>query len=375
MLALLAVAVAAIAVGGLLGRPVLLGYVETGSMAPTLAPGDGFVAIPAALAGPVEAGDVVTFRAERLHDGGLTTHRVVGETDRGYVTRGDANPFTDQEGREPPVREEQIVAVAWRPDGNVLAIPALGTAVTAFRDGMWTARERLARLTGTRAFLDAGGIGYAVAGVALALLALDVLVGDTDGGERTRERDRTDPGGDDARPIALLAVAAVVGSATVAMALPAGTQTYDVVSAEFESDRPLVIRQGTTASLDYHVHNPGVVPALVYLEAEDDGVAVTPGRLSLAPGARAEPTVSLSAPTETGAYRLSVTERRYLALLPEPALRALYDRHPWLPIVVIDGLVAVPTYLLVTRLVGRGRLRSRSGPSRSALARLRNRYL
>ncbi|MFC7138101.1 S26 family signal peptidase [Halobaculum litoreum] len=64
-------------VGQALGQPVLVSYVETGSMAPTLAPGDGFVAVPAAVAGQVEAGDVVTFRAESVGGGGLTTHRVV----------------------------------------------------------------------------------------------------------------------------------------------------------------------------------------------------------------------------------------------------------------------------------------------------------
>ncbi|MFB6159612.1 MAG: S26 family signal peptidase [Haloferacaceae archaeon] len=64
-------------VGGLLGQPILLSYVTSGSMQPTLDPGDGFVAIPTAIAGPVDEGDVVVFRAEQVNDGDLTTHRVV----------------------------------------------------------------------------------------------------------------------------------------------------------------------------------------------------------------------------------------------------------------------------------------------------------
>ena len=47
--------------GAALGRPVFLTYVETGSMEPTLEPGDGFVAIPAELAGPIDEGDVIVF--------------------------------------------------------------------------------------------------------------------------------------------------------------------------------------------------------------------------------------------------------------------------------------------------------------------------
>ncbi|TKX51714.1 signal peptidase I, partial [Halorubrum sp. SP3] len=68
--------------------------------------------VPPAIAGDIEEGDVVTFEAQELQGGGLTTHRVVDETDQGYITRGDANPFTDQDGPEPPVQESQIAAVA-----------------------------------------------------------------------------------------------------------------------------------------------------------------------------------------------------------------------------------------------------------------------
>src|SRR6056297_3527746 len=116
-------------VGQLLGQPILLGYVATGSMEPTMDAGDGFVAIPSAVSGDVEEGDVVVFQARELHDGGLTTHRVVDETEGGYVTKGDANPFTDQDGGEPPVTDGQIVANALQIEGTVVTIPHLGTVV------------------------------------------------------------------------------------------------------------------------------------------------------------------------------------------------------------------------------------------------------
>ncbi|KPN31210.1 signal peptidase I [Halolamina pelagica] len=131
--AALVLVVASLLLGQVLGTPVLLGYVETGSMEPTLEPGDGFVAVPAAVTGDVEEGDVIVFRAEELQGGGLTTHRVVGETERGYITRGDANPFTDQDGNEPPVKEGQIVAEALQIGGSVVVIPNLGTLVTGLQ--------------------------------------------------------------------------------------------------------------------------------------------------------------------------------------------------------------------------------------------------
>jgi len=50
------VVVLSLVAGQLLGQPILLSFVETGSMQPTLDPGDGFVAVPASLAGPVGVG-------------------------------------------------------------------------------------------------------------------------------------------------------------------------------------------------------------------------------------------------------------------------------------------------------------------------------
>jgi len=89
VLELLAVVVlVSLIVGQFLGQPVLLAFVETGSMAPTLEPGDGFVAIPAQLAGPIEEGDVVTFRAEEIQGGGLTTHSRMCVTPRETISLG-----------------------------------------------------------------------------------------------------------------------------------------------------------------------------------------------------------------------------------------------------------------------------------------------
>jgi signal peptidase len=72
--------------------------------------------------------------------------------------------------------------------------------------------------------------------------------------------------------------------------------------------------------------------------------------------------VTITALPETGVYRMYLTEHRYLGLLPTPLIKQLHGVHPWLPVVVIDAVVAVPFYLAGMALLGRGRLRSR--PSR-----------
>ena len=369
------VVVASLLLGQVLGTPVLLGYVETGSMEPQLEPGDGFVAIPAAVAGDVEEGDVIVFRAEELQGGGLTTHRVVGETDRGYITQGDANPFTDQDGDEPPVKEGQIVATALQIGGSLVVIPNLGTLVTGLQGAFGTVQQRLAVLTGSRALLGTQGIAYVLLALSGLLYVYDLAVGGD--GERERDRDRDREQGLSPALIVVVLAAVLVIAATAAMVAPGGTQQFGVVSAEFDSENPTVIPQGESSTIPYTVPNAGLVPVVTYLEPGSGGVSVTPDRVRV-PG-RSEATVemTLSAPAETGYYRRFVTEYRYLALLPGPMIDALYRLHPWLPILVIDAVLAGGVALMGMFVLGGRRVRVRNRDSRHSRSRWRRllRYL
>lgn len=353
---LLFVLLAAMVVGQLYGIPVGLSYVETGSMEPTLDAGDGFVAVPAEVAGPVEEGDVVTFEAEQLHGGGLTTHRVVGETEGGYVTRGDANPFTDQDGDEPPVAEGQIRAKALQLNGELVVIPHLGAALTGLGSAVESLQFRIAGLLGTSAVVGTQGLGYLLGGVAVLAYVFDVvLFGDRKDRSRSRSRDS----GIDPRLLVGGFALLLVLAATAAMVGPAGTERIGMVSAEFDSEQPTVVQQGASSELTYEIHNGGLLPTVSYFEAGSDRIEPNQREVSLDRGGRAEVSLTLSAPPETGYYPQYVTERRYLAILPAGTIRALYEVHPWAPLLVINGLLGGSFYLLTMTVVGRGRVRDR----------------
>jgi signal peptidase len=365
--AAVALVVLSLLLGQVLGTPVLLGYVETGSMEPQLEPGDGFVAIPAAVAGDIEEGDVIVFRAEELQGGGLTTHRVVGETERGYITQGDANPFTDQDGDEPPVKEGQIVAKALQIGGSVVVIPNLGTLVTGLQSAFATVQQRLAILTGSRAMLGTQGLAYVLLALSGLLYVYDLTVGGGD--ERDRSRDRGRDQGVSPTLIVLVLAAVLVTAATAAMVVPGGTQQFGVVSAEFESENPTVIPQGGSSTIPYTVPNAGLVPVVAYLEPGSEGVAVSPNRVRVAGRSEATVEMTLSAPSETGYYRRFVTEYRYLALLPGSMIDALYRLHPWLPILVIDAALAGCVALMGLAVLGGRRVRVRDRESRHGRSR------
>mgnify|MGYP000267582392 CR=1 FL=1 len=165
--ALAVVTAVVLLVGQAVGQPLLLGYVRTGSMQPTLDPGDGFLSVPPEVTGDPAPGDVIVYRAEQVNGGRLTTHRIVRETERGYVTQGDANPFTDQSAGEPPVRAPQIVAVGVQVGGSLVTIPGLGTAVTGLGGVTSGAQQRVP----SHIWIGAGVAGLFVL-LALAMFGL-----------------------------------------------------------------------------------------------------------------------------------------------------------------------------------------------------------
>lgn len=365
------VVVLSLVLGGVLGQPVLLGYVETGSMRPTLDAGDGFVAVPQAVAGPVEAGDVVTFRAKELHGGDLTTHRVVDETSRGYVTKGDANPFTDQSGAEPPVKDPQVVAHALQVNGRVVAIPHLGTAVEASRGAVGAVPQLLAGATGSASPLGTRAVAYLVFAASALGYVLDVVAGR--GPDRRVERSTERGDGVSARLVVFAFVALVVASATAAMVVPSGVHEHGVVSATVDAPGPGVIPVGERENATLTLGNGGFVPTYVFLEPASTGVSVTPERATLQARSRTNATVAFTAPPETGYYRRYLRESRYLAVLPRSTVASMHGVHPWLPVVVIDALLGASFYALAASLVGRGRVRSRSRDAPSSTERLLNR--
>jgi signal peptidase len=338
-------------VGGVLGQPMGFSYVETGSMEPKMQPGDGFIAVPSAVAGDVEPGDVVVFDAVNLNDGGLVTHRVVEETERGYITRGDANPVTDQDGSEPPVQEGQIRAKALQVGGEVVVIPGLGSAVLAIGAAVESVQRALAGLLGTRALLGSQGLAYILLGFGTITYVIASLVESSDDRRRSRDRSRRVEMLSPMTVIAVMAVALVL-LLTASMLVPAGPQQFQFVSSQSDAAGPGVIQQGTAENVTYRIPSNGPLPVVTVLEPTSEGVTITPTERYVAGGRTENVTITLQAPPETGAYTRTIHEYRYLAVLPEGVILALHDAHPIAPLLAINGMIGTLFVLVAVLLVG-----------------------
>lgn len=370
---ILILAVVAIMVGQFIGQPVLLAYVTSGSMEPTISAGDGYVVLPSVVTGPVETGDIIVFHAKTLHggDGALTTHQVVEKTQRGVITQGKANSFTDQAGGEPPVKSRQIVGQAVLLGDQPIVIPHLGTVFTGIRSTVENAQRSLSIALGTRALLGTRGLAYLLFGVGCLIYAGSVIMeqNEVKGPSTRRSRRRRRPMN---RRVSKRLVAVALGcllivSLTIPMTVAGGIHEFGVVSSEQDASGPSVIPTGQSEQLNYSVPNGGLLPVMAYLDPGGANVETPANGVIVGSGERQNVSVELTAPESTGYYRLSVVEHRYLAILPQSWIHHLYLVHPWLPVVVIDAVVFGAFLAVSIPLLGRGTLRPRS--SRSSIAR------
>lgn len=92
------------------------------SMQPTLEDGDFTFIVPyfAGKSGSPQVGDIIAFEGEQ---GNRLVHRIVDATEQGYITKGDANPYTDPQ----PVTLARIHGTTLSLGGRVIKVPVLGS--------------------------------------------------------------------------------------------------------------------------------------------------------------------------------------------------------------------------------------------------------
>lgn len=287
--------------------PLRVGYVTSESMAPTLEPTDGYVAVPA---GDVGAGDVVVYWSPVR--GEYVTHRVVGEADGGYLTRGDNNPQTDQASGYPPVPRSAVVAKVLTVGGGPVVIPGLGAVVPAIQ------RYR------------------AVVLAAIMLSAIGLLV-------RLRTTWKTHrPGRTVLRVRDVVEPVLLVGLVTAVAVTPLGAASYQltyVASQDTGGQYTIPIDEATTRTVTVDATTTPITHHVVRAE----GMTVV-DRRPTADGI--ELTVSIPPPAAAGPQATSVRVYPYLGVLPADLTERLHDVHPVAAILGTSGLLFAVLYLL-----------------------------
>ena len=339
----------------LIGQPMVV-FVETGSMSPTLEPNDGYLAVPTMFSSDIEEGDVILFDAQELGGGELTTHRVVGETDEGYITQGDANPFTDQDGDEPPVADGQIRSVAVQFDGNMVVIPGLGASITVLTSTIESVAETVTAPFGIDT-PDVPTISMAVLVVGLFFFILSSM------SQKTDKRARSRSGGgllQNAVVIIAILTLVVMLPLNFSMLLPSGTYQYEVLSSTSPTDDEQVIQAGGSSEVTYSMFNNGHIPVMTFIEPASDGVETPQDEHYIPRRSSVNTSVVMHAPEETGIHLRFVREHRYLVVLPPSLIASLHHIHPLVALLAINLTVASVVLAVSISTIGTGRLRLRS---------------
>ncbi|WP_136716511.1 signal peptidase I [Halorientalis salina] len=307
--------------------PLQISYVTSESMSPTIETNDGYVLVPA---GETEPGDIITFYSEQRES--YVTHRAVSVTDAGIVTKGDANPSTDQVSGYPPVSQSAVTGKVLRLDGSPLLIPHLGTALTLVQTYWY---------------------------VALALLAGYLLFGAANDA-RARNRDSVLRSRDIVLPVTVLAI--VAGIAVVSLGAVHQTQVYSVTDEATTDSATLTVGEPRTESLTVSMTST----PLAHVVTDTDGMRIvesspasatasgdgsTTERTGWLPwqpvtSSRQNVTVEIPPQEQTGPHATSIHMYPYPAVLPADVIAGLHRVHPAVAAVTTVLASIVPLYLV-----------------------------
>lgn len=287
--------------------PLRIGYVTSDSMAPTLEPSDGYVAVPP---GDVEAGDVVVFWSSLR--GEYVTHRVVDQTDAGLVTKGDGNQQTDQESGYPPVQRSAVVAKVVTVGGGPLVLPGVGTVIPAI--------QRYRSLL----------FGAMLAAALLLLVRV-----------RARWRQKR-PGRTVLRIRDVVEPLLLVGLVTFVAVTPLGAATYQltyVATADGSGQYSIPIDEAATRNVSIHATDTPFTTRVVRAE----GMTVVDREAN---GSSIDLTVSIPPPGSAGPRDTAIRVYPYPSVAPQSVIERLHDVHPAVAILGTSGTLFGALYLL-----------------------------
>jgi len=271
--------------------PLGVSFVYSNSMEPTIDTGDGFIVLPA---DDADTGDVITFYSDERNE--YVTHRVVEETDAGYVTQGDNNEVRDQEVGYAHVSPRDVEGRVLTVGGAPLTVPALGTVV--------------AEASRYRGVLLALGLAAAIVGM----------------GANGRSRDVTSAGSLFRQ---LLLVSVAVG--VVAIVLSASTISLTITAEASSSPQTLTFEVDNRTTVNF----TDTPTPYTHRIAAASGIEITDT-------ASEDETLTLFVERVRDSESATVRFYHYPAVLPEGFVAALHGVHPLLAAVGTVGAAHVP---------------------------------
>ncbi|AAL80450.1 signal peptidase I [Pyrococcus furiosus DSM 3638] len=296
--------------GYVMGRPIFVSYVYSNSMYPTLKKWDVFFINPLSKG---NVGDIVVFNLS----GSWTVHRVYAITSEGYITKGDNNVATDQQGgKGSPIPENQVIGKVITLGEKPLKIPKLGKYLASSKSKL------------PIVFLGLG-----------ALLLLP---------EKNRRKRRRR-----GVTISTTATYLIVISILTAGFFIVGTTNWRIINISYAStlgggERENWYLPGSVVEKNITVQNFAKYRMIGVVE----GKIINKTTFALNGGDKVMLPATIIVPNETRIYTEKIRVYMYYPLLPTGVVERMFEKSPYLPLAVEAMIVFLGLLVLKPLLIG-----------------------
>ena len=307
-------------------KPTLAVTIRTWSMTPLMTRGDVVFILPTSKHTQFSWGQVIVFQDVDRGMKDWVMHRIVGgDNESSFITQGDANERTDQEGSGfSPIKPEWICGVVPALGPLLLKIPLLGYLPLWVEENIQNPR--------LLPFL-------------LGLLAVALVTDEVFKSRKTRKKDILGKG--QIYFLSGIVFAVLIGSLMLMSSLFL-TFPYSVEGAEgilMGSDVGILehghFKEVTLATLK----NEGSIPTIYCVVCKDPQVEVGQNRFLL----RAQEEVEIKATVhglETGTYEATVIVGMFMPFLPPGLIGFLVGMSFWLALCLVSVVPAIPLFIL-----------------------------
>jgi len=303
-------------------KPISLWYVYSESMEPTIKTNDGFILIRSKT---YEIGDIITFKPKVLEQP-YVTHRIIDITSGGeYITKGDNNIMTDQQGGEPPLQHDQVIGKALCISDKPIILPKLGLV-----------SQRIQKLN-----------IFTIISVIIVIYALGFVLDMLFNRKNKRKNKK--------KKICLLDIAPFFDPVLFLICILVITNTL-IIGQTIRSWKTeeisyvVVSRKGLPNPVPREkferaksLKNSTIIPYYTFLEPIDSNMTIEPRIFLMNPKENIDYLVSITAPEELGYYVQKIDIKTYPKLISQKLLEQLYSKNPYIPLIIIfsPGIILV----------------------------------
>jgi len=323
------------AVGSAIAKePVLLTVIRSNSMSPIWERGDMVIIENLKEKEAVQNGDIVFFKTDKgsLADKGWIAHRVVdGNADKGFITKGDANEYTDQQEGSGSIERAWIAGRALIIGETPIVIPKIGYL------SLWAEKYQ--------------SNPYTLPVIAV-ILATIIAIGELKSGQKRRKKNKGME----------LQLIYIVGGITIsvimgATMLASGQKANLVYEVSTQSQGVLmgsavgILKVGDEVTRPLsELSNGGFFKLIGAVTSDDKQIKLSHNELSLSPGQQIETTFTVTA-EKPGKYDSSIQTGLFYPFLPSSIIFFLAQKSYWLALSVVSLVPGLP--LMVYPLIDR----------------------